>query len=441
MLRGGRRSWGIVTVQRALGVGVVFVAASAGLGVESALAGGSADRAVEGRASAQGVRIGYRVPSYFVVEQFMDAGGPVAQSLVDSTGQALSFGSLPYPSETVVTINGAMSVLSGQPVPPLYPLYAEADYPVTEKSEVTDPSGSYLLRAVTGPGKADGLATARNGSGGDPVASATALTTAVLDAGAVTTVTAESVATGISVGGVLRIASVRSRSVTKLAAADRAPVPTTELVVEGARVNNQAVTIDSSGVHSPGGQDPIGALKQAGISVRWISAQPVEGGAAADMLEITDAHTYPAPGQPKGTLVMRFGGATTSILIGADEPTAGEAAGSAAVAAAEPAAPTPAAIAPTPVAGRTPSSTGALGDIAAPGWSAPPASVSGPAAEHPVSAGPESGAAMVDLAPVVSARHPGVAGERRSLAPVVAACAVFAALTRMRRRAAGVWTR
>jgi hypothetical protein len=302
--------------------------ASAVVGAHPPSAGAAgARRALEARAAAQGVRVRYTVPAYLVVEEFMDAGGPVAESLVDSTGRARSLASFPYPGETVVTVNGAASVLGGVPVPPLYPLYANADYPVTERSEVTDPTGSYLLRAVAGRGTADGLATARSGGADGPVASVTAQTAAVLDEEATTTVTAETSATGLAVGDVLRIASVKSRSVTRLGVADQAPAPTTELVVEGARVGGQAVTIGPDGVHAvPGGtggsqpsQDPGGALKQAGIRVRTVSAEPVQGGAAADMLEITSVHTLPVAGAPQGTFVWRFGGATTSIRIGAEE--------------------------------------------------------------------------------------------------------------------------
>ena len=56
-------------------------------------------RSLVAAASAQGIRVTYTVPDLFVVTEFIDGGGPVAQATVDSTGRAISFASLPYPGE------------------------------------------------------------------------------------------------------------------------------------------------------------------------------------------------------------------------------------------------------------------------------------------------------------------------------------------------------
>src|SRR5439155_7692950 len=98
------------------------------------------------------------------------------------------------------------------------------------------------------------------------------------------------------------------------------------LLVEGASVAGHPVTIDANGVH--GEQQtvpaPVGKgistenqlLGQAGISVRVVPAGVPDG---ADALVITSSQTFPAPGNPKGTVVMTVGGAVSEITVGSPE--------------------------------------------------------------------------------------------------------------------------
>jgi hypothetical protein len=110
---------------------------------------------------------------------------------------------------------------------------------------------------------------------------------------------------------------------------DAKPVTTTSLVVEGASVAGHAVTIGADGVHA--GEQAVAApvgqgagsdnqfLGQLGLSARIVPTG-VPGG--ADALVITSRQTFPAPGNPKGTLIMTFGGAASEITVGsADGPT------------------------------------------------------------------------------------------------------------------------
>ncbi|HKN90167.1 MAG TPA: hypothetical protein VJ622_07790, partial [Acidimicrobiia bacterium] len=55
------------------------------------------------------------------------------------------------------------------------------------------------------------------------------------------------------------------------------------------------------------------ALNQSGITVRTVSG---DGSGSADVLEITSHQPVPLPGNPKGTLVWRFGAVTTGINLG-----------------------------------------------------------------------------------------------------------------------------
>jgi hypothetical protein len=69
------------------------------------------------------------------------------------------------------------------------------------------------------------------------------------------------------------------------------------------------------------GSDSVNqALGQAGITVKTIAGNDVEGGQAGDVLEIRSKHTIPIEGNPKGTFVYRIGGSSTFILFGAAAP-------------------------------------------------------------------------------------------------------------------------
>ncbi|MGH9037975.1 MAG: hypothetical protein ACRD0O_19630, partial [Acidimicrobiia bacterium] len=157
--------------------------------------------------------------------------------------------------------------------------------------------------------------------GPGPVSGSRAITSGTIAADGTVTMTAESMNTGLSFGdGMLTIASVVSRSVTTLAPDADAPVTTTELIIEGARVVDQAVTIDAQGIHPAGATIPAsgGAFEEglnavlaaSGLSVRTLSV----GGGAGDMLIITSTHPLPGSGA-EGTLVWRIGGASTRIAL------------------------------------------------------------------------------------------------------------------------------
>lgn len=286
----------------------------------------SQSRNLVATASAQGMRMTYGIPDLFVVTTFIDGGGPVAQVNLDTTGKAIGFGSLPYPGENAVNAPGAITLASGFPFP-AYPFYAQADHPTQPKSEVKDPFGGYQLTATAAAGRADGLA-AVNFAGPTNASRIVSEASGRLDASGAT-VSASSVSQGLNFGdGMLRIASVTSRSVSTYAPGAAKPDTRGELVIDGAKVGEVAVTIGPDGVHPlgqsvpfPGGGDALNqALGQAGISVRTLSLQSPEGGSRSDALQVTLKH--PVPGATvSGTLVYEIGGSSSSILFGAEGPT------------------------------------------------------------------------------------------------------------------------
>ncbi|MEW6477013.1 MAG: hypothetical protein AB1679_32555 [Actinomycetota bacterium] len=316
--------------RRVAGAGLLLVTVSVTGFVTGSRAGATGEtRSLVGVASASGMRATYTVPDYVVVSEFFDGGGPVAQANVDTTGKATGFGSLPYPGENAVTAPGLLTFATGVPVPG-YPFYVRADHPVTPTAEAKDPSGTYSLKASADQGKAAGSAQFLFG-GASPVTRSTADSTGVLDGEGRLTMTAVGVSEGLSFGdGTLKISSVVSRSVSTYEPGAAKPTTKTDLQIQGAKVGDQPVTIDRDGVH-PSGQTvpvPIGsgsdsinqALAQAGITVKTIAGNDVEGGQAGDVLEVTWKHTIPVEGNPKGTFIYRIGGASTFILFGAAGP-------------------------------------------------------------------------------------------------------------------------
>ncbi|HEY4408248.1 MAG TPA: hypothetical protein VGO87_00070, partial [Acidimicrobiia bacterium] len=96
-------------------------------------------------ASASGARVGYFVPGFVVVEEFVDAGGPVAQTRLD-TASADSYAALPYPGGTVLAYQG-LAALAGVNSPVAYPFFVSATHPANPEQMLTDPSGAYQLKA------------------------------------------------------------------------------------------------------------------------------------------------------------------------------------------------------------------------------------------------------------------------------------------------------
>jgi hypothetical protein len=279
---------------------------------------------VAGDASASGVRFSYEVPAEFLAATTpVDGGGPVAQASVGS-GLARSAASLPFPGELVIAGPGLFYLVTGMTIPGAYPFYVAAEHPTAPESELGDPSGQYQLSAKATGRSASSLAQAvfgppEQGSGGSRTA--TAIESAA-DGSAVAT--AESVTHSLSFGdGVLRIAAVRSTSVSRLAPDGTKAETDRSLVVEGATVGGQPVTIDARGVHAGSAAAPVpfgssadqvsSALAQSGVAARILSEDDGTGG-STEVLEVRSRHPLPFAGDPEGVFTWRIGKAATTLV-------------------------------------------------------------------------------------------------------------------------------
>jgi hypothetical protein len=267
--------------------------------------------------------IRYGIPGFLVVENFIDGGGPVAQSLADTSAGAGSFASLPYPGETAIAGPGTLSGL-GAPRLPDWPFYVSASHPTRPSQALADPAGSYRLDAAAADGKATAVAR-----GGEPAqfsaqakSHSDAVTDVVTSAEGVTA-TATSTVEGFTMGP-LSVLSVVSRSVTTYHAGDAKPNTVTDLRVDGGRVGNlgfhygpDGLTVNNQAVAVPAA-DGLKALNQtlapAGLSLQVTAPMPLEGGARAAALEVTSVAQLPGAGT--GTMRIAMGGASSYVSVG-----------------------------------------------------------------------------------------------------------------------------
>jgi len=260
-------------------------------------------------ASASGMRFTYSVPGEFVVETIFDFGGPVAESRVDVNG-GVGYASLPFPGATAI-VAPAFPNIVGLPVLPVsYPFYVATQYPSSEKASMADPSGSYGIDSRSGKESSTSAAFFHGGSPDNHLGASAAASRVERDAAGGLSAKAESVSDALAVGGVLRIASVVSRSSTTLKG--RMLERSADLVVNGLEVAGTPAGLKGDGVDS---ESLNQALKAAGISVRVVHGTKDEHGAASDALVVRWVH--PIPGSNSvGIAEWRFGGTTTSIVAG-----------------------------------------------------------------------------------------------------------------------------
>jgi hypothetical protein len=260
-------------------------------------------------ASASGTRFTYRVPGEFVVETIFDFGGPVAESRVDLNG-GVGYASLPFPGATAI-VAPAFPNIVGLPVLPVsYPFYVATQYPSSQKASMADPSGSYGIDSRSGKESSESAAFFRGGSDENHLGAGAARTTVERDPAGVLIARAESTSDALSLGGVLRIASVVSRSITTLKGGTLER--SSQLVVNGLEVAGTPVGMGSDGVDSEALNK---VLKAAGISVRVVHGAKDAHGASSDALVVRWVH--PIPGSTSvGIAEWRFGGTTTSIVAG-----------------------------------------------------------------------------------------------------------------------------
>jgi hypothetical protein len=421
-------------------VGVAGIAATVGLAalmVTPARADDGSGAAV-GTASASGVRTSYDFPGYLVVDTLYDAGGPIAQAVVNSSGGGTSFASFPYPGDTIVNAPALANVGTGQAFPFTYPLYVVSDGNLTPKASAQDATGSLALNAESAARTATSKAKLSGPTAG-VIASAGSIqeTSVVIGDDGVMTSIADSITRGIDVSGVLKIAEVHVRTVSVLKPGDKKPTTTSLTDVTGVSVLGQPVGLTKDGIAAPGGsqgavyQPVLDQLNQAltngGISVALAGGNEVNGGSSNAGVEILQKGKMPFAGSPEGVARTLIGNASSFIVGGSGSLLDIAAANAGGVTVA-------------PAVGVAP---GAAGNGTA-GINAPDAAAGFPIAVPPATGGTPAGVPTVDFVP-----QAGAATTTASLALdldnqlkffylVIALGALAAALTSLLWRASGL---
>lgn len=279
-----------------------------------------------GTATASGVRTSYDLPGFLVLDTYADAGGPIAQSVVNSTSNGTAFASFPYPGDTVVNAPALVNVATGQPFPVTYPLYVLADG-LTPKASAKDATGSLALDAESGVRNAKSNARLSGPTVGVVSTTGSIQDTSVVigDDGVMTSI-ADSLIRGVDVEGVLKIGEIHVRTTSILKPGDQKPTTTSTTDVTGATVLGQPVGLTEDGIAAPGGSagSPYAPVLQAlnkalaehGISVALAGGHDVEGGKSSAGVEILQRGALPLSGSPVGVARTLIGNSSAFIVGG-----------------------------------------------------------------------------------------------------------------------------
>ena len=278
-------------------------------------AGAEGFTSFEARAVAEGVRMSFGAPNFVAVDTFMDGGGPVAQAVLDGLGNSQAFASSPYPGDLFLTGPGLVAGLTGLPSPPAYPFYVNSSYPTTEEAKVEQPG--YQLQAQSHESHSQSSASSGGGSG-DSAVMLVKTTASALHDEAIGAVVADAAVKAdlINIGGVLKIVSGEAKATATRTAAGELQRQSS-LVLSGVSIGGQGVGFTDQGFVTGPNNTPLpddgplaGALKQAGISVRYLKGVQTENGVISPGFVITQELQF--PGGPKMIFSYVFGRARAS---------------------------------------------------------------------------------------------------------------------------------
>lgn len=270
------------------------------LGLRPLATGVSALGAFSGTASADGVRVGLSIPSFLIIENFVDGGGPTAQAVLDSLGTSRAFASLPYPGETGVSLPGLIGTLTGKSIPG-YPFYVDTSNPTRTDSRADQPG--YHLASHSGTTSSS--ATAQAGEA----------TTTGIEGGAFSTATVSEEADGTLVSesdtrvdislGVLRLTGLESGARVVLSPDGRA-TRASSLRVGALSLGGITIGVTDQGLVAGGLVVPLGnllgglaqALSQGATTVKFLPASQTSDSILSAGLLITTSQPLPVVGHP-----------------------------------------------------------------------------------------------------------------------------------------------
>jgi hypothetical protein len=268
-------------------------------------------------ASADGARFGLLVPGASAVDQIIDAGGPVAQAVLNSLGTSAGFAAQPYPGELALIGPGLGATLLGLPQPPGYPFIAASRHPSTPEAHV-EPTAFYRLFSksdqIASSAEARSGHTAPDGSSNGGFSQAAA---SVSREGSRVTADASNRVEGLTAGPLRLGAVVSSAKVGRLAGHDAERQSALE--VTGVSIAGQAVGFSEQGLVLPGTNTPLPssdplltALHQAQVKISYLKAEVTPDGVIAPGVQIVTVGTLPGA-QRTVTLSVTLGRASASV--------------------------------------------------------------------------------------------------------------------------------
>lgn len=314
-----------------------------GMGGPAAADGGCANLTkYSALGGASGVSANVSVPGLTLVEGG-DVHGPAAQGLYDSVEGATGWAGAPYSNAVsdnlgVVAVPEDLAAAIPEALQKAIPFFYGMngnDIPLFAVSR----NGSPPRASKNGPGLTLEASSGDSGSAGKAVAGALSspdnTIAASVASGAVTCddnttlkAVGDNVASGIDIGGVLRIASVASHAEATVDHAGQRHIDGT-MVINGATVAGQPVSITDKGVVLAGGTSPLAkdpvtpALQAAGISVKYVelTKDDADGQVLAPGLQITVTKAIAGVGSGPVTTTFSIGRAIarSGLEPGADD--------------------------------------------------------------------------------------------------------------------------
>jgi hypothetical protein len=263
---------------------------------------------LKARAVADGMRFGFGMPKFLIVEQFADWGGPVAEAATDELDNH-GFASLPYPGDNGIGGPSTVAGVAGLPSPPSYPFYAASSYP--SQPEASWGQEGWKLSAKSDDASTTALAQSGYASSQAAVfaSSATARTRRDADTGGVEAEAASRV-DGFRIGDVLAIAHVVSSARSSRPGGGES-TRSSNFVVEGVSIGGQAVGFGPAGFVLAGQKTPLpdgspllAALRGQGITLTYLAPVDAPDGITSAGLSVTQSVKLPSGHVMRTTYVL-----------------------------------------------------------------------------------------------------------------------------------------
>jgi hypothetical protein len=246
------------------------------------------------------------------------AGGPTAQTLMDSNGTSQAYAASPDPSQTGATLPALVCSLAGLPLPAAacnYPAFA-----ATERGQPAEMVGTPGNEVTAQSGDTSSQASVQSGVAPGPQISTTSATQR--ETGGSVTTTAAISATSVGIEGAIVIQGLHETA-TATSSPDGKVTSTQDLSISSVQVAGQSFGFENGSFFLPGSPSivvpwsTVSALtQQAGVTTQFVQPIKTSSGVVGSAVAFTYM-TPPTPAAPASTVTVTFGKASADILASA----------------------------------------------------------------------------------------------------------------------------